>query len=97
MQRRPIVAGNWKMFKTASEAAPMLAELAALVRDPPCDVVVCPPFTALDRARGALDPPHTRESAVDHERPTSLVFVCHVAFLSSRNFSTVLQTYLLDR
>ncbi|HBG17527.1 MAG TPA: triose-phosphate isomerase [Firmicutes bacterium] len=46
--RRPIIAGNWKMFKTNSEARLLvtgLKEKLAAVHD--VEVVVCPPFTAL--------------------------------------------------
>lgn len=46
--RKKIIAGNWKMNKTPSEAA-VLAE--ALVKsvgtETDCDVLLCPPFTAL--------------------------------------------------
>lgn len=47
--RRPIIAGNWKMHKTAAEAVRLAKQLKVLVAD--CtkgvEVVVCPPFTAL--------------------------------------------------
>ena len=42
--RKPIIAGNWKMNKTASEAADLVKELIPLVADAKCDVVICPPF-----------------------------------------------------
>jgi triosephosphate isomerase len=46
MSRRPFIAGNWKMHKTASEAGPFVRELA--VRVPAwADVAACVPFTAL--------------------------------------------------
>ncbi|UCD72109.1 MAG: triose-phosphate isomerase, partial [Syntrophobacterales bacterium] len=46
--RRPIIAGNWKMNKTVSEAVDLVRQLKASasgVRD--VDIVVAPPFTAL--------------------------------------------------
>ena len=54
--RRPrLVAGNWKMHKTAPEAAALAAELRALLATPPgAAVAVCPPFTALAAVRGVL-------------------------------------------
>ncbi|HOE97241.1 MAG TPA: triose-phosphate isomerase [Candidatus Sumerlaeota bacterium] len=52
--RRPIVAGNWKMNKTPSQARALLEELKPLVADAPCDVVVAPPFVCLERAAQAL-------------------------------------------
>ncbi|SEG08235.1 triosephosphate isomerase [Caloramator fervidus] len=45
--RRPIIAGNWKMNKTAREAAQLILELRDKVKDAKCEVVVCPPFTSL--------------------------------------------------
>jgi triosephosphate isomerase len=53
MSRRPFVAGNWKMYKTAAEAAAFLEALAGRVPDG-VDVGVCPAFTALpDAVRAA--------------------------------------------
>ena len=52
MSRRPFVAGNWKMHKTAAEAADFVARLAAYV-PASVDVAVCPPFTALAEAAAA--------------------------------------------
>jgi len=52
--RRPIVAGNWKMNKTPSQARALLEELKPLVADAPCDVVVAPPFVCLERAAQTL-------------------------------------------
>jgi len=46
--RRPLIAGNWKMFKTSSEAvetAGQLVKLVAMTTD--IDVMIAPPFTAL--------------------------------------------------
>ncbi|WP_325176774.1 triose-phosphate isomerase [Paenibacillus alkalitolerans] len=48
MSRTPIIAGNWKMFKTGSEAAAFVNEVkqaAANVQG--VEAVVCAPFTAL--------------------------------------------------
>ena len=45
--RKPIIAGNWKMNKTASEAAVLVDELIPAVKDATCEVVICTPFTDL--------------------------------------------------
>ncbi len=47
--RKKLVAGNWKMHKTVSEAVAYSCELkdAFLERGMPCEVLVGPPFTAL--------------------------------------------------
>ena len=46
--RKAIIAGNWKMNKTVSEALKLVEELKPLVSDAKCDVVVCPPYVCLD-------------------------------------------------
>ena len=54
--RRPIVAGNWKMNKTARESVALIEELRALLDEEcaACDVVLCPPLTSLSSAHAAL-------------------------------------------
>ena len=42
--RKPIIAGNWKMNMTPSEAKKLVSELIPLVQDAGCEVVVCPPY-----------------------------------------------------
>ncbi|MCY6483147.1 triose-phosphate isomerase [Clostridium aestuarii] len=46
--RRAIIAGNWKMNKTVSEAIKLVEELKPLVKDANCEVVVCPSTICLD-------------------------------------------------
>jgi len=49
--RTPVIAGNWKMFKTARQAAETIRSLADLVKGVQgVEVVICPPFTALAAA-----------------------------------------------
>ena len=56
MAGKKFIAGNWKMHKTASEAA----ILATALKDQTADltdritVAVCPPFTALERVSTIL-------------------------------------------
>jgi triosephosphate isomerase len=48
-ERKLIIAGNWKMNKTVTEATDLVAALDRdLGAQTEVDVVVCPPFTALD-------------------------------------------------
>ncbi|MGD9559436.1 MAG: triose-phosphate isomerase [Oscillospiraceae bacterium] len=53
---RTVIAGNWKMNKNPAEAAALLDELASVVADARCAVVVCPPFVdlqlAVEKTRG---------------------------------------------
>jgi triosephosphate isomerase len=47
--RRPLIAGNWKMYKTpleAAETARQLIDRVAQVTD--VDILIAPPFTALE-------------------------------------------------
>ena len=56
MSRKVIIAGNWKMNKTASEAATLVSALKPLVADVcscAVDIVVCPPFTSIAAAAEA--------------------------------------------
>ncbi len=53
--RKPILAGNWKMHKTVTEAVALVQELGRLTADAKdVDIVVCPTFTALFVVREAL-------------------------------------------
>ena len=48
LPRRRLVAGNWKMSRCNDEASHLVrALLKELLPAPGCDVVLCPPFTAL--------------------------------------------------
>jgi len=54
--RIPLVAGNWKMFKTVSEARQLVVELGKDLADiQGVQKVVCPPFTALLSVRAMLE------------------------------------------
>src|SRR5579862_7856792 len=46
--RRPVIAGNWKMYKTQAEARAYFAALTPLVAGSThCDIIIGPAFTAL--------------------------------------------------
>ena len=45
--RKPIIAGNWKMNKTAKEAVELITALKPLVAKAKPEVVVCVPYTDL--------------------------------------------------
>ncbi|MFP4446166.1 MAG: triose-phosphate isomerase [Desulfosudaceae bacterium] len=54
-QRTPLIAGNWKMFKTSREARETAAALAARVKpDSSREVMIAPQFTALLPVKEAL-------------------------------------------
>ena len=52
--RKTIIAGNWKMNKTPSEAASLADEIGK-IQNAPCEVVICPPFVDLFFAKKAIE------------------------------------------
>lgn len=52
--RTPIIAGNWKMNKTYSEAKVLLEEIKNLKLSEDVEAVVCPPFINLALAKEVL-------------------------------------------
>ena len=54
--RKKVIAGNWKMNKTAAEGAALTQEIVEAVgRETLVDIVLCPPFTALESVAHALE------------------------------------------
>ena len=55
LERTPLVAGNWKMFKTRAETAAFCAAFAPLIASVEnVDIALCPPFTSLDVVGASL-------------------------------------------
>ena len=52
--RKPIIAGNWKMNKTAAEAVALINDLKPLVAKSKPEVVICVPYTDLWVAKDAI-------------------------------------------
>lgn len=54
--RKAVIAGNWKMNKTPSEAKELLTAIAPLVKDADCEVIACVPYvdlcTAIETVKG---------------------------------------------
>ncbi len=54
--KKPLIAGNWKMFKSVDEAVTLVQTIkAGLYQSFDAEVVVCPPFTALAAVSKALE------------------------------------------
>jgi triosephosphate isomerase (TIM) len=54
--RKPVIAGNWKMFKLLKEAVDTALELKPLIGNAThCDVVIAPVFTALKTVADRLE------------------------------------------
>jgi triosephosphate isomerase (TIM) len=53
--RVPLIAGNWKMYKTVQEAVFFVKELRGVLKEPDdVEVVVAPPFTAVHSVAEAV-------------------------------------------
>ncbi len=64
--RTPIIAGNWKMHKTAAEAEMLGRAIQEAVTDTDkVEVVLCPPFTALGAVAGVIADSGIRLGAQD--------------------------------
>jgi triosephosphate isomerase len=64
--RRPIIAGNWKMYKTVHEAEKLVKDLLLELPDlSNYDVVLCPPFTALYKVAELVSNTSIRVGAQD--------------------------------
>ena len=54
-KRIPVIAGNWKMYKTIPESIALVQELSGAVAGATGrEIVICPPFTALAAVKPAL-------------------------------------------
>jgi triosephosphate isomerase len=53
--RRPVIAGNWKMYKTQAETRAFFEAFKPLVANAThCDIILAPPFTSLTAAVDAV-------------------------------------------
>ncbi|HMT09581.1 MAG TPA: triose-phosphate isomerase [Pyrinomonadaceae bacterium] len=64
--RKPVIAGNWKMYKLLSEAVNTAVGLKPLVANAnDCEIVIAPVFTALKTVADRLEGSNIRVSAQD--------------------------------
>ena len=64
--RKPVIAGNWKLFKTSAEAVELVTALKPLVAGAAnVEIVVAPVFTVLERVNQAISGSSIRLSAQD--------------------------------
>ena len=53
--RKPLIAGNWKMFKTLDEVTAFAGEIRTRVSDDPgTEILICPPFIYISTLAEAL-------------------------------------------
>lgn len=77
--RRPIVAGNWKMNTTRSEAEELVLAIRTLAAAAPTEVVVCPPYVWLELVSRALEGSNMKTGAQDVYWEDSGAFTGQVA------------------
>jgi len=64
VKRIPIMAGNWKMYKTPSETTAFFERFCPLAQKAThCEIVICPPFVDLDASIRAAHGSHVEIGA----------------------------------
>ena len=61
--RRPIIAGNWKMFKTIAQAVEFAKEINGNCETENVDAVICAPFTMIQALKEELKDTHVKIGA----------------------------------
>jgi triosephosphate isomerase (TIM) len=70
--RKPVIAGNWKMYKTVGASVDTALELKPLVANANhCEIVIAPVFTSLKTVADRLEGSNIRVSAQDCSTETT--------------------------
>src|SRR5262249_19051471 len=78
--RKKLIAGNWKMNKTSADAVGLVGEIVAAVgRQSDVEVVVCPPFTALESAAKKLEGSNVKLGAQNMHHEASGAFTGEIS------------------
>jgi len=87
-ERKLIIAGNWKMNKTVAEALDLVRGLKIeLANVKEVDIVVCPPFTALESVGKAVLDSNIRLGAQNMSERNVGAFTGEVAAVMLKEFS----------
>src|SRR5215475_13255760 len=87
-ERKLIIAGNWKMNKTAAEALDLVRGLKIeLANVKEVDIVVCPPFTALSEVSKAILDSNLRLGAQNMSESNVGAFTGEIAAVMLKEFS----------
>jgi triosephosphate isomerase len=88
-ERKLIIAGNWKMNKTVAEALALVSDLKIeLVNVKEVDIVVCPPFTALESvSKAILETKNIRLGAQNMSEHNVGAYTGEIAALMLKEFS----------
>jgi len=78
--RKKLIAGNWKMNKTSADGVTLVRDIVAAVgKQADVDVVVCPPFTALETVGKALEGSNVKLGAQNMHHEASGAFTGEVS------------------
>ena len=77
--RKAVIAGNWKMNKTPAETTVLINEIAPLVKDADCDVLVCVPYVDLQNALEATKDTNIKVGAENCHWAKSGAFTAEVS------------------
>jgi triosephosphate isomerase len=88
-ERKLIIAGNWKMNKTVAESLALVADLKReLAGIKEVDIVVAPPFTALESVSRAILDSNIRLAAQNMSENGVGAFTGEIAAVMLKEFST---------
>lgn len=88
-ERKLIIAGNWKMNKTVAEALALVEDLKRdLANVKEVDIVVCPPYTALESVSKAILDSNIRLGAQNMSENNVGAFTGEIAAGMLKEFST---------
>jgi len=88
-ERKLIIAGNWKMNKTVAESLALVADLKReLAGVKEVDIVVAPPFTALESVSKAILDSNIRLAAQNMSENGVGAFTGEIAAVMLKEFST---------
>jgi triosephosphate isomerase len=78
--RKKLIAGNWKMNKTSADGVALTREIVAAVgKQSDVEVVVCPPFTAIEAVGKALEGSNVKLGAQNMHHEASGAFTGEVS------------------
>lgn len=89
-ERKPFIAGNWKMFKTKAEARKFAKEIKEIYKNKKVETAICAPFVHLDLLKeelkgsgirlGAQNVSHEIEGAFTGEVSAAMLKSCKVDY-----------------
>jgi triosephosphate isomerase (TIM) len=80
ISRKKLIAGNWKMNKTSADGVAIARDLViAIGKQLDVDVVVCPPFTAIESVGKVLDGSNVKLGAQNMHHEASGAFTGEVS------------------